>query len=321
MRRTACQLPTWRCQADLSYDYSDRLSYLILAINQPRNIIVFDLSKKDSVINRSAFHFKQCLFRSNDVSDWNPTQYLRYGSERLRPALDLISRIQVESPDSVYDLGCGTGTVTGILQERWPKAKITGVDSSASMLERTRDIETGVYWQHADLNDWQPESLADVVYSNAALHWLDNHGQLFPRIIDGIKPGGVLAIQMPKNFSAPSHTSIADTVREGPWRERLAPFQREQPVAEPSYYYDLISQMSSSIDMWETTYMHILEGANPVVEWTKGTMLRPLLDNLNNEEAEAFLKLYTEKVAKAYPHSTNGKTVLPFKRLFIIAVK
>ena len=255
------------------------------------------------------------------MTDWNPTQYLRYGSERLRPALDLIARIQVGSPDSVFDLGCGTGTITGILKERWPDANVTGVDSSASMLERTRDVETGVYWQHADLNDWQPASPADVVYSNAALHWLDGHDQLFPRLMSTVKPGGVLAVQMPENFSAPSHTSIADTVREGPWRERLAPFQREQPVAEPSFYYDLLSKLSSSIDMWETTYMHILEGENPIVEWTKGTMLRPLLDHLSEEEGKLFLDSYSGKVAAAYPHSADGKTVLPFKRLFIVAVK
>ena len=255
------------------------------------------------------------------MTDWNPAQYLRYGGERLRPALDLMARIQAHSPESVYDLGCGTGTVTGILKERWPGARVTGVDSSASMLERTRDVETGVYWQQADLNDWQPESPADVVYSNAALHWLDGHGQLFPRLMDALKPGGVLAVQMPENFSAPSHTSIADTVREGSWRERLAPFQREQPVAALSFYYDLLSPLSSSIDMWETTYMHILEGENPVVEWTKGTMLRPLQDNLSEEEGSNFLRSYTEKVAKAYPYRPDGKTVFPFKRLFIVAVK
>ena len=224
------------------------------------------------------------------MTDWNPAQYLRYGSERLRPALDLIARIQVDSPETVYDLGCGTGTITGILKERWPDADVTGVDSSASMLERTTDVETGVHWQHADLNDWQPESPADVVYSNAALHWVDGHDQLFPRLMGAVKPGGVLAVQM-------------------------------QPVAEPSFNYDLISRLSSSIDMWETTYMHILEGEDPVVEWTKGTMLRPLLDNLSETEGAAFLQSYTEKVAKAYPHSADGKTVLPFKRLFIVAVK
>jgi len=255
------------------------------------------------------------------LTDWNPAQYLRYGSERLRPALDLIARIQIDSPETVYDLGCGTGTITGILKERWPDANVTGVDSSASMLERTTDVETGVNWQHADLNDWQPGSPADVVYSNAALHWLDGHDQLFPRLMETVNPGGVLAVQMPENFSAPSHTSIADTVREGGWSERLAPFQREAPVAEPSFYYDLISRLSSSIDMWETSYMHILEGENPVVEWTKGTMLRPLLDNLSEAEGVEFLKSYTEKVAKAYPYRADGKTVFPFKRLFIVAVK
>ena len=246
------------------------------------------------------------------MTDWNPAQYLRFGSERLRPALDLMARIQVDSPESVYDLGCGTGTITGILKERWPDARVTGVDSSASMLERTRDLETGVYWQHADLKHWQPDKAADIVYSNAALQWLDDHGRLFPRLMATVKPGGVLAVQLPENFSAPSHTSIADTVREGHWRERLAPFQREQPVAEPSFYYDILSQLSNSIDMWETTYMHVLEGDNPVVEWTKGTMLRPLLDNLSEEEGNDFLQSLTEKVAKAYPHRADGKTVLPF---------
>ena len=189
------------------------------------------------------------------------------------------------------------------------------------MLGRSTDVETGVNWQHADLNDWQPGSPADVVYSNAALHWLDGHDQLFPRLMEAVKPGGVLAVQMPENFSAPSHTSIAATVREGGWSERLAPFQREAPVAEPSFYYDLISRLSSSIDMWETSYMHILEGEDPVVEWTKGTMLHPLLDNLSEAEGVEFLKSYTERVAKAYPYRADGKTVFPFKRLFIVAVK
>ena len=255
------------------------------------------------------------------MTDWNPAQYLRYDSERLRPALDLMARIQVDLPKTVFDLGCGTGTVTGILKDRWPNANVTGVDSSASMLERTVNVETGVNWQHADLNDWQPEHPTDIVYSNAALHWLDDHETLFPRLMKAVKPGGVLAVQMPENFSAPSHTSIADTVREADWHERLAPYQREQPVSEPSFYYDLLSPLSSSIDMWETTYMHILEGDDPIVEWTKGTMLRPLLDHLTEKEAFSFIASYTKKVAKAYPHRADGKTVFPFKRLFILATK
>ena len=137
------------------------------------------------------------------MTDWNPAQYLLYGNERLRPALDLLARIQMTSPDTVYDLGCGTGTVTRILKERWPDAQVTGVDSSESMLERTQAVETGVYWQHSDLNDWQPENPADVVYSNAALHWLDNHERLFLRLMETVKPGGVLAVQMPREFQRP----------------------------------------------------------------------------------------------------------------------
>ena len=252
---------------------------------------------------------------------WNPAQYLRFGDERIRPALDLLARIPLEAPDSVYDLGCGTGTVTALIKARWPSAAVTGVDSSETMLARARSLDADVFWQSGDLNSWRPESPADLLYSNAVLHWLDDHRQLFPRLLDGLKPGGVLAVQVPQNFSAPTHTLIAKTVRGGPWRASLEPELREQPVLQPSQYYDLLSRLTASLDIWETTYTHVLEGNDPVVEWTKGSILQPLLERLEAAQAEAFLDVYRRDVSQAYPPGTDGKTLLPFKRLFIIATK
>ncbi len=255
------------------------------------------------------------------MSSWNPAQYLKFGNERLQPAIDLIARIPLDSPGVIYDLGCGTGSGTRMLKERWPAANVTGVDASESMLERTRDLAGEISWQQADLNTWEPGAPPDLLFSNAALHWLDNHETLFPRLLDRLGDGGVLAVQMPHNFSAPSHSSIAETVRSGPWRQALEPHLREQPVMESSAYFDLLSPLCSRIDMWETTYFHVLAGEDPVVEWTKGSILTPILGVLPGGEQERFLKEYRRRVSKAYPVRADGKTVLPFRRLFIMAAK
>ncbi|MBI4310944.1 MAG: methyltransferase domain-containing protein [Chloroflexi bacterium] len=255
------------------------------------------------------------------MTTWNPTQYLLFGNERLRPALDLLARIPSETPNAVYDLGCGTGAATVLLKERWPHAHVTGVDSSAEMLARARALGKDIAWEAADLAAWQPDTPADVFFSNAAFHWLDGHDTLFPHLLKGLKSGGALAVQMPQNFSAPTHTSISDTVRGGPWRRKLEPLLREHPTHEASVYYDILCPHVASLDIWETTYHHVLSGENPVVEWTKGSILRPLLAQLDEAEARAFLEDYGARVCKAYPQGRDGKTVLPFKRLFFIAVR
>ena len=255
------------------------------------------------------------------MTNWNPAQYLRFGNERLQPAIDLIARIRLESPEVIYDLGCGTGTGTVMLKERWPEAMVTGVDASESMLERTQTLEANVSWQQSDLNTWEPDEPPDLLFSNAALHWLDHHETLFSRLFSRLAPGGVLAVQMPHNFSAPTHTLIADTVRAGPWRERLEPHLREHPVMEGAAYYDMFGPISTRVDLWETTYFHVLGGDDPVVEWTKGSILAPLLDLLEGTEMESFLEMYRSLIAKAYPQQNDGKTVLPFRRLFIMAAK
>lgn len=252
---------------------------------------------------------------------WDPSQYLRFGGERLRPAFDLLSRVQLTAPSVVYDLGCGAGTSTVILKERWPEAEVIGIDSSASMLDRARALDVEITWREGDLTTWEPDAPCDLLFSNAVFQWLDDHNEIFTRLMRGLRPGGVLAVQMPSNYSAPTHTSIVETVMEGPWREQLEPHLREWPVRDLSSYYDLLMPHSTSIDLWETTYAHVLEGDDPVVEWLKGSALRPLLDLLSEAEEPPFVEAYGARVGQAYPRRKDGKTVMPFKRLLFVAVR
>jgi trans-aconitate 2-methyltransferase len=249
---------------------------------------------------------------------WNPTKYLEFAGPRLQPALDLLSRVLLADPASVYDLGCGAGNVTRFLAERWPSASVTGVDGSPAMLARAREAVPTVTWEEADLGTWRPPRPADLLFSNAALHWLDDHTRLFPRLMADLAPGGVLAVQMPRNHGAPSHTEMVAAAEAGPWRERLRPLLRTRPVAEPSFYYDVLAPHVSRLDIWETEYLHVLDGANPVVEWTRGSALRPLLDGLEEPDRSRFEAEYATRVARAYPPRSDGRTLFPFRRLFIV---
>lgn len=250
---------------------------------------------------------------------WDPAQYLKFAGHRLRPAVDLLNRIDVANPAEVYDLGAGAGNVTRLLAERWPTARITGVDESGEMLAKAAAGAPEIVWQHADLATWRPPRPADVIYSNATLHWLGGHDRLIPALFSALAPGGVLAVQMPRNFSAPSHTAIAEAVRSGPWRAKLEPLLRPAPVAEPAFYFDLLAPRAAALDIWETEYLQVLEGDDPVKEWTKGTWLRPLLDTLDEPERSGFEACYAELVAHAYPRRPDGRTLFPFRRLFIVA--
>jgi trans-aconitate 2-methyltransferase len=250
---------------------------------------------------------------------WDPSQYLRFAGERLRPALDLLSRIPLESPRVIYDLGCGPGTVTALLKKRWPSARITGVDSSEAMLAKARELEPALLWQAADLARWSPDSAPDLLFSNAALHWLDGHETLFPRLLASLNRGGVLAVQMPRNFDAPTHTAIAEAIESGPWRERLAPAWRARPVLDLESYQRILGSRARA-DLWETTYLHVLEGEDPVVEWTRGSVLKPILDRLPAGEGGEFVATYRALVRKAYPPEPDGTTLLPFRRIFLLAL-
>ena len=250
---------------------------------------------------------------------WDPAQYLKFSDHRLRPAIDLLGRIAVESPARVVDLGCGTGNTTAVLRDRWPAAEVVGVDPSNTMLERARAENPALRFEVGDAATWSAAAPVDVLYSNAALHWLGGHDTLFPRLLSQVAPGGWLAVQMPRNFGAPSHTAVADAARDGPWAERILPMLAPPPVDEPAAYVARLAPLAATLDVWETEYLQILDGANPVAEWTKGTWLRPFLDALEEPWRSGFEAAYRARVAKAYPPGPDGRTLFPFRRLFLVA--
>jgi trans-aconitate 2-methyltransferase len=252
---------------------------------------------------------------------WSPTQYLAFGDLRLRPALDLLARIPLENPATVLDLGCGPGNVTRILQQRWPQARITGVDSSAEMLERATADYPDIDWHQANLAGWQLPAGTDLIYSNAALHWLDDHPRLFPRLLESLAPGGVLAVAMPNNYAAPSHQCAYEAARAGPWRTVLEPLLRPEPLLNVEAYYDLLADRAQHVEIWQADYMQALEGDNPVAAWTRTSLLMPLLDALAEPWRGAFEADYQRRVAAAYPRRADGKTLFPFRRLFMVAVR
>ena len=259
---------------------------------------------------------------------WNPGQYLQYEDARLRPALDLLARIGVETPGEVVDLGCGAGNVARQLARRWPAARIEGVDNDAAMLERARATTAGdgrFSWTRCDLAAWRPRSDVGVLYSNAALHWLDDHAGLFPRLFATVAPGGVMAVQMPDNFRAPSHQALFETASLALWRERLAPHVRRAPVASLDRYHGWLEPLAASLDLWATEYLQWLpkrqDGEHPIVAWTRGTALLPFLGALQGEDRQAFVAEFSARIESAYPRRADGGVLFPFRRIFIVATR
>lgn len=253
------------------------------------------------------------------TAGWNPDQYLKFATARLRPAIDLLARVSMPAARRIFDLGCGPGNATQLLRMRWPSSVITGVDASAAMLAQAAREVADCSWVHADLAEWQAPAAADLLFSNAALHWVARHDRLFPRLMSQLGPGGLLAVQMPNNFTAPSHTLIAEAVAAGPWRAALEPLLRPTPVHAPAYYYELLEPLAQDVCVWETDYLQPLRGADPVKEWVKGTWLKPLLDALPTRERAAFEAAYARRLRNAYPPLSSGATLFPFKRLFLLA--
>jgi len=249
------------------------------------------------------------------VSDWDPRQYLRFADHRARPALELLARVPLAEPGVVYDLGCGAGNVTRVLAERWPHARITGVDSSREMLAAARAASPSVAWIEADLQTWRPAAPADLLYSNATLHWLPDHAELFPRLLAALAPGGCLAIQMPRSRDLPSHVLMRETLADVLGRTDTAP----SPVGEPLWYHELLVERARTVDVWTTEYLHELSGEDPVLEWVQGTGLRPIVQSLAEDEREPFLAEYARRLRAAYPRRPDGRTVYPFARLFVVA--
>jgi trans-aconitate 2-methyltransferase len=253
---------------------------------------------------------------------WDPGVYLRFAGERARPFVDLVGRVDAEAPARVLDLGCGEGTMTATLAQRWPGARVTGVDSSPDMLAKAQAsaVPGHVEFTDGDVRDWTPDGPVDVVVSNAVLHWVPGHEELLTRWAGWLRPGGWLAVQVPGNFRAPSHTLLADLCRSPRWSSRLAgAAPRPDAVLDPAGYFDVLAGAGLSPDVWETTYLHVLTGTDPVLTWVRGTVLRPALAALDGEDAAAFTAEYASALRGAYPTRPDGTTVLPFRRVFAVA--
>jgi len=252
---------------------------------------------------------------------WDPGQYLRYAGERGRPFFDLIARVGADAPGYVADLGCGPGNLTAALADRWPAAKILGVDNSPEMVAAAGAEARGrgrLGFALGDIRDWRPGRPLDVLVSNAALQWVPGHLDVVRRWPGLLAPGGWLAFQLPGNFDQPTHAILLDLVGSDRWAPLLSGVALNRQARGPGEYLDLLAGAGRTVDAWETTYLHVLPGQDPVVEWYRGTGLRPVLAALDPGQAERFVAEYSERIAKAYPAAPYG-TVLPFRRVFVVA--
>jgi trans-aconitate 2-methyltransferase len=257
---------------------------------------------------------------------WNPAQYLQYEDARLRPALELAARVPLASPATIADLGCGAGNVARRLAQRWPGAAIVGFDSDEAMLAKAREhAGERLRFERADLAQWRAASPFDLVYSNAALHWLDDHAVLFPRLAAGVAPGGALAVQMPYNATAPSHALLNEVAASARWRDRLARFVRPRPVASPQEYFDWLAPHVRAVDAWTTEYLQHLprrtDGEHPVLAWMRGTTLLPFTAALDAAAQSEFAAELAQHFARAYPPRGDGSVLYPFRRLFLVAIR
>ena len=258
---------------------------------------------------------------SGPSAAWDPVRYLRFAGERARPFADLVSRITAEAPATVVDLGCGEGALTASLAERWPGARVIGVDSSAAMLAASaaHAVPGRIEFTAADVRDWEPPGPVDVVVSNAVLHWVPRHEELIARWAGQLAPGGELAVQVPGNFRSPTHTLLADLCRSSRWGSQLAGVAPQpDAVLDPAGYYDVLTSAGLTADVWETTYLHALPGADPVLAWVGSTQLRPVLAQLSDAEGAEFTDAYAAALREAYPLRPDGTTLLPFRRIFAV---
>jgi trans-aconitate 2-methyltransferase len=253
---------------------------------------------------------------------WDPEQYLQFAAERGRPFHDLLARVDAEDPATVVDLGCGPGNLTRLLADRWPGARVDGIDSSPEMIAEAiaSGTDDRVGFTVGDLREWQPAEPVDVLVSNATLQWVPGHLELLPRLVGAVRPGGWLAFQVPANSADPSHTAMSELATSDRWSASFEGRDRARSaVQEPLTYLDTLARLGCAVDAWETTYLHVLAGEDAVVRWVSGTGLRPYLQALaDDEERAAFLDDYRALVRAAYPERPWG-TVLPFRRVFVVA--
>jgi trans-aconitate 2-methyltransferase len=256
------------------------------------------------------------------TDDWSARQYLKFEDERTRPPRDLLAQVPLAQARRVVDLGCGPGNSTELLIERFPQAEVIGLDSSADMLRQARERLPGHTFLQADLATWLPDKPTDLLFANAVFQWVPDHPAVLRRLLEALPQGGVLAVQMPNNVNEPAQEIMREVASRGPWAKKLAAAGAARDVL-PTHaeYYDLLRPVSRRFDLWQTTYIHPLDGAPAIAEWFKGSALRPFLAPLDAEEQKAYLAEYNTAIAKVYRPRHDGKVLLRFPRLFIVATR
>jgi trans-aconitate 2-methyltransferase len=249
---------------------------------------------------------------------WSAKQYSAFEQERTRPVRDLVAAIPMEDPRTAFDLGCGPGNSTEVLAERFPNAAISAIDNSPDMIAAARARLPSTRFELADIATWSPSHSVDVILANASLQWLPDHASLYPRLVGHLSPGGALAVQTPDNLQEPAHRLVREVAAEGPWSRKIGAVSHPARH-DASFYYALLRPLCQAVDVWRTTYFHPLAGPAAVVEWFKGTALRPFLAPLDDDERARFLERYLALIARAYPALDDGTVLLPFPRLFIVA--
>jgi trans-aconitate 2-methyltransferase len=255
------------------------------------------------------------------AKDWSADQYVKFEDERTRPARDLLAQVPRRDFGKIVDIGCGPGNSTELLVERFHNAEIIGFDSSPDMLRQARERLPDRRFIEADVATWKPEVGTDLLFANAVFQWVPDRERILRRLTEALPQGGALAVQMPDNLGEPSHRLMAEVAAAGPWANKLArASEAREPLPTPQAYYELLKPVARHVDIWHTVYNHPLDGATAIVEWVKGTGLKPYIDPLDKSERDGYLATYTARIAEAYPVSSDGKALLRFPRMFILAV-
>lgn len=254
--------------------------------------------------------------------NWNPNQYLKFVKERTQPSIDLAAKVQIDSPAAVIDIGCGPGNSTEVLRKRWPHAKLTGLDSSPVMIDRARTDHPDIEWISGDAASFGFEEKYDVVFSNAALQWIPDHESLVPRLYAIVAKGGALAVQVPADFESPLRKAIVSVSKKPKWSMYTADCVHLVNYRTADYYYDILTQLTGQLDLWETTYYHILPSHSDLVEWYKGTGMKPFLERLPDEKSRMeFEREVLDRCKIGYKTSVDDKVLYPFRRIFFVVYK
>ena len=256
------------------------------------------------------------------MEDWSARQYLKFEDERTRPPRDLLAQVPLQNPQLIVDLGCGPGNSTELLVARFPQAQVIGLDSSPDMLRKARERLPDCIFVQGDIATWKPDSNTELIFSNAVLQWLPDHQPVMRRLLEALPKGGVLAVQMPDNTREPGLVLQREVGESGPWRDHPEiKAAARKDLSPPEAYYDLLKPVCSRIEIWHSVYNHVMPSPQAITEWFKGSSLQPFLSPLDAAAREQFLAAYTEKIVGAYKPRFDGKLLLRFPRLFIIAVR